>query len=92
MPETPSKIPPQSTIIGTVIMLFAVAPYALWIAGITGLLELAWELPTTVIIVLTIFPLAVGGMLIRGEGRTVGEAFMWWFKSRRLPVGDDDST
>ena len=38
---------------------------------------------------MTLFGAAVGFMEVKGEEEGIIAAFLWWFKSRRLPVGDE---
>lgn len=84
------KIPVPSTLLGTLLMSFGVLPMALWLADLVGLLTLTRVLPEWSVILMTMFAFGVGWMLYKGEGSSIGDAFMWWFRRGQAPHEDSE--
>lgn len=82
MGQESKEKPPQSTIFGTVLMAAGTAVFLLWMGDIMGIFPLAKDLPVAVTVSMTVFGLGVGWMLVRGEGDSIGDAAMSWFKRR----------
>lgn len=83
MPEEQGrKIPPQSTLVGSLLMVLGLAPPVLWIGHVTGILPLTTDLSLVILFGWPLFFAGLGGMLIRGEGRTVSDVATWWIKEK----------
>lgn len=70
----------QSTVFGTVLMMIGLAAPALWVLDLIGMVVLTDEIPHLTVYVWPLFFGGVGWLFIKGQGKTIGEAAMWWFK------------